>query len=344
MTSPSAGPEMGAAGADRAYRRLALATIFMTFLLVIIGGIVRVSDSGLGCGPANSGFHGWPFCNGDVVPGLDLNTIIEYSHRTVAGIVGLMIIALAVLAWRRHRGNRVLVRAATAAAVLVIAQGLLGAATVENNLDETLVAAHLGLAMIFFALTIFIWRASKIENQGAEPAAGGRGFRPLAIVASGLAFCTIVAGGYMAGTQNYGRADYQLGDGAHHACGKEFPTCNGEFLPFGDTRLVDIHLTHRVFVYLTTFFVLALIVLALRRRPSAGVVRNAWIALGILGCQLLVGALNVWLDEYEALIVLHLALGTLLWGTLVGLTFQLFRVPKPVKSPTGESSREALTA
>lgn len=332
------------AGSDLAFRRLALATIAMTFLLVIIGGIVRVSDSGLGCGPANSGFHGWPFCNGDIVPGLDLNTIIEYSHRTVAGIVGLMAIALAVLAWRRYRANRALVRATIGAALLVIGQGLLGAATVENNLDETLVAAHLGLAMIFFALTIFIWRASKPENLGATPPDGGRGYRPLAIVACGLAFCTIVAGGYMAGTQNYGRADYQLGDGAHHACGKEFPTCNGSFLPFGDTRLVDIHLTHRVFVYLTTLFVLSLIVLTLRRRPSPGVVRNAWIALAILGAQLLVGALNVWLDEYEALIVLHLALGTLLWGTLAGLAFQLFRVPKPVESPPGASSREALTA
>jgi heme A synthase len=315
----------------------------MTFLLVIIGGIVRVSDSGLGCGPADSGFHGWPFCNGNVVPGLDINTIIEYSHRTVAGIVGLMMISLAVLAWRRHRGNRALVRAAAGAALLVVAQGLLGAATVENDLDETLVAAHLGLAMIFFALTIYIWRASKPENIGAEPADGGRGFRPLAIVSSALAFCTIVAGGYMAGTQNYGRADYQLGDGAHHACGKEFPSCNGDFLPFGDTRLVDIHLTHRVFVYLTTLFVLSLIVLTLRRRPSPGVVRNAWIAAGILAAQLLVGALNVWLDEYEALIVLHLALGTLLWGTLVGLVFQLFRVPKAVESSPGASSHEALT-
>ena len=54
----------------------------------------------------------------------------------------------------------------------------------------------------------------------------------------------------MAGTQKYGRADYQLGDGAHHACGKEFPTCNGGFMPFGEARLVDIHLTHRFFMYL----------------------------------------------------------------------------------------------
>ena len=333
-----------AAGDDRAYRRLALATIFMTFLLVIIGGIVRVSDSGLGCGPASSGFHGWPFCNGAVIPGLDVNTIIEYSHRTVAGIVGLMAIALAVLAWRRHRGNVVLVRASVAAAVLVVAQGLLSAATVDNDLDETLVAAHLGLAMIFFALTLFIWRASKTENQGAPAVDGGRRFKPLALIAAGLAFFTIVAGGYMAGTQNYGRADYQLGDGAHHACGKEFPTCNGDFLPFGETRLVDIHLTHRVFVYLTTLFVLGLIALSLRRRPSDGIVRNAKIAAGILAAQLLVGALNVWLDEYEALIVLHLALGTLLWGTLVGLAFQLFRIPEPVESPGGTARNEAVTA
>ena len=337
-------PSPAAAGADRAYRRLALATIGMTFLLVIIGGIVRVSDSGLGCGPANSGFHGWPFCNGAVVPGLDVNTIIEYSHRTVAGIVGLMTIALAALAWRRYRGNRALVRTTIAAALLVVAQGLLGAATVENDLDETLVAAHLGLAMALLALLIYIWRASKAENVGAEPAGGGRGFRPLALVASGFAFATIVAGGYMAGTQNYGRADYQLGDGAHHACGKEFPTCNGDFLPFGSTRLVDIHLTHRVLVYLTTLLVISLIVLALRRRPSPGVVLTAWIAAGILAAQLLVGALNVWLDEYEALIVLHLALGTLLWSTLVGLVFQLFRIPKAVESSPGAPSREALAA
>ncbi len=64
----------------------------------------------------------------------------------------------------------------------------------------------------------------------------------------------------MAGTQNYGRPDYQLGDGAHHACGKEFPTCNGDFMPFGQSRLVDIHLTHRAFMYLASVLLISLIV------------------------------------------------------------------------------------
>lgn len=311
------------------YRQLALATLLLTFVLIVIGGIVRVSDSGLGCGAAGSGFHGWPFCNGDVVPGLDLNTIVEYTHRTVASVVGLMTLALAVLAWRNYREHRTLVRVSIAAFVLVAAQGGLGGVVVEENLEEELVAAHLGLAMLFLAVIWWIWRSSRPEQIGAEPPEGGPRYRPLAWVASVLVLVTILAGGYMAGTQNYGRADYKLGDGAHHACGKQFPTCNGDFMPFGEARLVDIHLTHRFFMYLAVLAVLALVVMTLRRRPDPGLVRSAWIALGILLVQVLVGALNVWLEEYEALIVLHLALGTLLWWTVVSMTLSLYRVPAP---------------
>ena len=326
------------------FRRLVLWTGVATFLLIIVGGVVRVSDSGLGCGPAGSGFHGWPLCKGDVIPGVDLHAVVEYTHRALAGAVGIMMIVLAVVAWRRYRAHRGIVRASFAAAGLVIAQGLLGAATVENNLDELLVAAHLGLAMLLLGLVIYLWRASRSNVIGAEPADGGPRFRGLAVAASAAIFCTIVAGGYMAGTQNYGRADYQLGDGAHHACGKEFPSCNGEFLPFGEARLVDIHLTHRVFMYLASALVLALVITALRRRPSRGVVLHAWVTLGLLCTQILVGALNVWLDEYEALIVTHLALGTLLWGSLVGLTLQLYRVPAPAGARAPARQPEAVAA
>jgi heme a synthase len=80
------------------FRRLVLATAAATFVLIIVGGVVRVSDSGLGCGPGGSGLHGWPFCKGNVVPGVDLNSVIEYTHRALAGAVSIMILALVVLA------------------------------------------------------------------------------------------------------------------------------------------------------------------------------------------------------------------------------------------------------
>jgi len=311
------------------YRRLALATGLAAFALILVGGVVRVSDSGLGCGPAGSGFHGWPFCNGDVAPGVDLNSIIEYAHRVLAIVVGLMILTLFVQAVRRYRP---LVPATALLLLLVAAQGALGGATVEENLDEVYVAAHLGLAMLLLGLLIYIVRATR----GARPADGGPRVRVLAIAATAAIFCTIVAGGYMAGTQNYGRADYQLGDGAHHACGKEFPTCNGDFMPFGRARLVDIHLTHRAFMYLASLLTTALIAVALRRRTA---VRYAWTLAGLLAAQILVGALNVWLDEYELLILAHLTLGTLLWATSLGMTLQL--APARERAPR---RAEALTA
>jgi heme A synthase len=310
-------------------RRLVLATGIATFVLIIVGGVVRVSDSGLGCGPAGSGFHGWPFCNGDVVPGVDLNSIIEYTHRALAIVVGFMIVAIFVMAWRRHRA---LLTPAAALLVLVIAQGALGGATVEENLEEVYVAAHLGLAMLLLGTLLYLWR----EVTGARPADGGPRLRALSIVATVFVLCTVVAGGYMAGTQNYGRADYRLGDGAHHACGKEFPTCNGEFMPFGKAELVDIHLTHRLFMYIASLLVIALVVVALRRGVMT---RHAWALAGLLAVQILVGALNVWLDEYELLILLHLALGTLLWATTLGMTLGL----APARERTPRHA-EAVTA
>ena len=312
------------------FRRLALATLAATFALIILGGIVRVSDSGLGCGPAGSGFSGWPFCNGDVVPGLDLNTIIEYAHRALAMVVGLMILSLFVLAWKRHREYRL---PTGVLLVLVAAQGLLGGLTVEENLEEAYVAAHLGLAMLLLGIELYLVRSTR----GVRSQDGGPGVRLLAVAATAAVFCTIVAGGYMAGTQNYGRADYQLGQGAHHACGKQFPTCNGEFMPFGRAELVDIHLTHRAFMYLASLLVIALAVVALRRRLAP---RYAWTLLGVLFTQIVVGALNVWLDEYELMILLHLALGTLLWAAALGMTLQL----SPAAEPARRGRTSAVTA
>jgi heme a synthase len=297
------------------FRRLVLATAIATFVLIIVGGIVRVSDSGLGCGPGGSGFHGWPLCKGDVVPGVDLNSVVEYTHRALAGAVSLMILALVVMSWRRHRQ---FFGVSLGLLVLILAQAGLGGATVEENLEEALVAAHLGLAMLLLGGLLYLWRG--VED--IRPSAGGP--RLLAIAATAAVFCTIVAGGYMAGTQNYGKPDYQLGDGAHHACGKEFPGCNGEFMPFGQSRLVDIHLTHRAFMYLASILLIALIVVALRRGVAT---RYAYGLTLLLVVQIAVGVLNVVLDEYEALIVLHLALGTLLWATSLSMTFQLSPAP-----------------
>ena len=178
-----------------------------------------------------------------------------------------MIIALAVLAIRQ----KALVRPTIVAAVLVIAQGILGRSRSRRTSRRGWWRRTSG----------WPWRCSRCSctcgARAARPRAAPRApdeprLRLVAMVASGLVLVTIVAGGYMAGTQKYGRPDYQLGDGAHHACGKEFPTCNGGFMPYGDARLVDIHLTHRFFMYLAVIAVVVLAVMLFRR----GMKRHAY--------------------------------------------------------------------
>jgi heme A synthase len=310
-------------GAELArFRRLVNLTIVATFVLTVIGGVVRVSDSGLGCGPAGSGTHGWPLCGGRVVPFIETNAVIEFSHRVVAGVVAILILILAWRAITRLREHRWLVRGTVLAGVLVLAQAALGGLTVENNLHEVLVAAHLGLAMLLLGLLIALRRATL---EGAPAPAGAAGIvRPLAATALVLLFATIVAGGYVAGTEEEGVAGAPAAAGAHLACGTEFPTCLGRFMPFGLSEMIDVQLTHRAFMYLAAIAVLALVAVARLR----GIRSPAFpLAALLLVCQILLGAINVWAGEHGELVVAHLTVGTLLWGTLVYATMVLVPVP-----------------
>src|SRR5215208_7752639 len=244
------------------FRRLLNATILATFALIVIGGVVRVSDSGLGCGPAGSGTHGWPLCGGRVLPFLQQHQIIEFSHRVAATIVALLILGLAFVAFRHLRDRRWLVRGVVAAAVLVLIQAGLGGLTVEHGLHTALVAAHLGLAMLLLGLLITLRRLAQ-AGERAAPLDTSRALRWTAAIAIVLLFATIVAGGYVAGTEEEGTTSQPV-IGAHLACGTEFPTCIGKFMPFSYSRLVDIQLTHRLLMYLTAIAVLAMTAVALR--------------------------------------------------------------------------------
>jgi heme A synthase len=336
-----AGPGAGGGGAGlRRFRRLADLTAVVTFLLIVVGGVVRVSDSGLGCGQGGSGTKGWPLCGGDVIPLVgDENTLIEFSHRALATVV---VVLIALLCWRAYRDLRTAngwaFRGSIAAGALVLIQAGLGGLTVEHSLKEELVAAHLGTAMLLFAL--LLWLSFKARSEGAVETGQAvrqpvRGLKPYAATATLLLLGAIVAGGYMAGTEEKGVNEVGPNvAGAHMACGHMFPECgSGKFLPFGNNRLTDIHLTHRVFVYGATVAIIVLLSVAFARGS-----RDRLLALAalLLLCQILLGALNVWLGEHGPLIVAHLATATLLWATVVSIAFRVAWLPSPA------STRERL--
>jgi heme A synthase len=323
------------------FRRLLIATILATFALIIIGGVVRVSDSGLGCGPEGSGTHGWPLCGGRVLPFLQEHQVIEFSHRVVATIVVLLIIGLAYIAFRRLRDHRWLVRGVVAAAILVILQAGLGGLTVEHGLHTALVAAHLGLAMLLLGLLITLRRLTQ-EGERAAPLDASRALRITAVIATVLVLATIVAGGVVAGTEEEGTPSQPV-IGAHLACGTEFPTCLGKFMPFSYGRLVDIQLTHRLFMYLTAIAILAMTAIAVRRRvvlPPNGNRAFLLIPLLLVG-QILLGAINVWEGKHPGLVVAHLTLATILWGTVVYAATSLIEVPETSRAARPEEPGRA---
>ncbi len=306
------------------FRRLVTATIAATFILILVGGIVRVSDSGLGCGPAGSGTHGWPLCEGGVIPAASAESVIEYSHRIAAGIVSVLMLMVAWRAWRSLREYRWIVGLSAVSGVLVLAQAGLGGLTVEEGLDEYLVAAHLGLAMIFLGALFALRRLASAAKP--SPASGSGLLRKLSALTAGLVLATIVAGGLVAGTEGEGTPTEPV-VGAHTACGEQFPGCLDRFMPFGLDRLVDIQLAHRLLMYLTVLAVLALVAVAIRQRAPS---RSFAAVGGLVAAQVLLGAANVWLGKHAGLIVAHLSLGTIVWATVVYANTTLMRIPAPV--------------
>src|SRR2546430_7294684 len=158
----------------RRYTLLAWSAAVCTYLLIVLGAIVRITGSGLGCG------NHWPLCNGRLFPPLDdIGTVIEWSHRLVAALVTILVVTLAgYTVWLRRRtpfvspGLTPGVRKPTAPLValgLLILQILLGAITVKLELPPWTVILHLATATLLFATLLLVARESSEGAQHAVP-------------------------------------------------------------------------------------------------------------------------------------------------------------------------------
>ena len=150
------------AAPDRArlLRRLAWTGATLALGLIVLGGVVRITGSGMGCGD-----H-WPRCDGQWFPPLDLPTLIEIGHRWVAALVSLVVLATASVAWRRHRDEPHLLRPATLALILLVVQVLLGAVTVKLALPPWVIVTHLANAMVLLAVLMVVgMRAGRSDGQ-----------------------------------------------------------------------------------------------------------------------------------------------------------------------------------
>jgi heme A synthase len=287
------------------FQRLCLATAGVILVLIAIGGIVRATDSGLGC-------PDWPTCHGRLIPSGDKHTIIEYSHRLTASIAGTMVLAIAVVAWRKYRDVPAIVWPAAGAFVLVLVQAGIGAAVVAKELPPGLVAVHLVLATALLTLIVVIATTSfALQRPLARPAVT-HSFGSLAIATSASVLALMLLGSYVAG------AEYGL------AC-NGWPLCNGELGPSHNVESVQLNFAHRLMAGIVGLQILALVVMAWRARDKLA--RHlTLVAAGIFIIQSLIGAANIWTKLADEVSAAHLGGATLLWLTLAVLNIRVHRL------------------
>ncbi len=283
----------------RLFPTLAIITAFLALGLIVLGAIVRVTGSGLGCG------DDWPLCNGTVIPPLfNVTAWIEWSHRLVAMSIGIFGLGMLVSVFRSHRSNRLAVGATVLAAVLYAVQSGIGRSVVKADLSPTLVAFHLGIAMLLLAALVVAAVAAWYRPRQHYPRAT---VTTLAYVSAALALAVILLGAMVRGA------------GATLACG-DWPLCNGQVLPFSQGELATAHMLHRYAVLALGISLVILMWHVVRYRSNGSVRLLAALALVAYLAQAGVGAMFVVSRAAAVWGAAHVGLASATWALLVILS------------------------
>ena len=314
-------------GADGWFRVLAWVTVASVYGMLVLGGVVRVTESGLGCG------DDWPLCAGQWLPPLESKAIIEYAHRVAASfLVGPLIVATFIGAWVRYRREPWIIWPAAAALLLVIIQALLGGLTVTTELSGHVVMTHLAVAELTLACCVLL--AVMAHRGGMRPlgklrrpaswAVGKASLFPaLSLAAAAALFVLLISGSYLTNTAS-----------ATWAC-NQWPLCTNEWggvFPGGKFAL--IHMAHRYVALIAGLFIIYALHLGFRRPSTSSgqatgsgqrqpsVIRLlSMTALALFAAQVLAGAGVIWAGFGSDVEVraLHLALASGVWGVVVAL-------------------------
>ncbi|MFK9091014.1 COX15/CtaA family protein [Bacillus salipaludis] len=271
-------------------KRLAFISILLTYFLIVFGGYVASSNSGMGCGPE------WPLCNGDVVPVLKGDTLIEFTHRVIGAVLGFISIIL-FFKLIRAKVDYTARFAAFSMLVLLTIQVLLGAVVVLRDLPSIIITIHLIIAMLFLACLIWIWRYPGLE-AGSEkfeiPKRRNRGVTLHLIILLILLLFTLAFGAYIK-HQSYGLACGWLG-------------CRQSSFPVTTPELLQT--IHRGLAVLSAIYILLLTFLAFSKGWGRSLQKRLTLCTLTVLFQLVIGAAVVvtFIDIPWA--VLHLAVGT----------------------------------
>ena len=299
------------------FQRLALIAAATTYVLIVIGAIVRSTGSGMGC-------PDWPTCHGAWIPPLsDAAAWIEWIHRSVAATVGLLVLAVAFVALRQHRRQMSIVVPSIAALALTGFQAWLGKITVETNNAGEWVTAHLAAALALLALLTFIAIRARYPAVVSARGASQRLTLLLALVAGSVYLLMLFGAQVTATGASLVFPDWPFFDG------RLIP----EFSPEPALAALQMaHFLHRAVAAVVGLLVAGAAIVAWRavriERRDGARVPGGDVVLALVGTaaalyavQVIVGALQITTTLAAWAVALHVALGAAIWVLIVGAAF-----------------------
>ena len=275
-----------------------------TIGLVVIGVIVRATDSGMGC-------PDWPLCYGQIIPPTtDSGDVIAYKawlewiHRAIAAVIGLIVLAVVALALRNLKGRRSLQGASIALLGLVLFQAWLGRQTVLESNSGASVTAHLASAMAFVGLQVWVLaRSGYAETLGGIRRASGSVVAP--IVAAGAIYALLLFGSNVTGTDT----------GLLYP---DWPLMGGTLFP-PITELSTPMILHRYATAIVALILISALWIVRREKGSPARVRQLLTyAAAVFAVQCVIGAVQIFTKLAPWTQTLHVALATVIWILTVG--------------------------
>lgn len=290
-----------------------LATIIMAFVQ-LGGALVTKTGSEDGCGSS------WPLCHGALLPqNLPIDTIIELSHRAVSGLSLIVVLWLAITAWKHIGYIREVKPLAIISIAFLLVQALIGAAAVIWQQNSYVLALHFGISLISFSsvfvLMLIIFEVDK--KYEADELYIRKPLRRLTWIMTGIVYLTIYTGALV----RHAKASLAYG---------------GWPIPFHDiiphTEQDWVQFAHRGMAFITFFWIMITFIHAVKNYSENRTIRYGYTTAFILIIlQVITGALSVMTNVNLFIALLHALFITILFGMIAYFIMLMLRTIRSEK-------------
>lgn len=282
---------------------LSVITTIAMLPLLLGGALVTKTGSADGCGDS------WPLCEGQLLPSnIHFEMMIELSHRMVSGIVGILVLLLAILSWKAFRHHKEVIFLAFSALFFIIVQALVGAAAVVWGQSDFALATHFGISLICFSsvflLMLLFFEIDKklhTENIYIE-----KHHRIEIYAISFYTMCVVYSGALVRHTNsNLVCADWPF-------CHNNTPFAFAEY-SFNQW----IQMGHRLAAGILLLWTVSLVIRMVKKYGDSYVMRRGWIiTLSLIILQVIFGALVIFTKLNLFIALMHALVITCYFGML----------------------------